>query len=180
MSGRNNKKGALNKTGALPKYFCSEHGENATHTMDMCFTLQNRAAKAKGNAVASAGGRSFSTKTFKKDLHALSKGNNRMDVIDAHMSFLKKEKAKTVAQAKKSKAKVRQARKHKHAVTDPESDSSSDSDSSRLVHVIDRALPSRAELVAQLRAARSTETTLRTEVREAMRAQLKNSRKHAD
>jgi hypothetical protein len=36
------------KNGTTVKFYCTEHGQNSTHPTDKCYTLKNRAEKAKG------------------------------------------------------------------------------------------------------------------------------------
>ena len=90
------------------------------------------AAKHKSPAkVENANGsKNFSGRKFRKDLYTLSKGKDRVQVIDQFTAVLEKERAKAVKQAK-SKGKPKNAK----APTLSSSDDSSDDDES--IHVMD-------------------------------------------
>jgi hypothetical protein len=86
--------------------------------------------KHKGPAKASEAGKNFSGNKFRKELYALSKGKDRVQVIDQFAAVLKKERAKAV----KAKSKSKNA-KPAPTSTATSSDDSSDDDES--VHVMD-------------------------------------------
>jgi hypothetical protein len=93
----------------------------------------NVAAKHKSPAKADNAGsrKNFLGRKFRKDLYALSKGKDRVQVINQFAAVLEKERAKAVKQTKAGKAKS----KNSKAVTVYSSEDSSDSDES--IHVID-------------------------------------------
>ena len=104
-----------NSAGAKHKYYCSEHGHNSTHDTSSCFTLKNRADKAKGGSKHD-GKKEFSNRSFRKELNLLAKQSSKKKVLDLYASAIKREQAKL---AKKS------AKKRERAADE---DSGSDSD----------------------------------------------------
>lgn len=91
------------------------------------------AAKHKSPAkVENANGsKNFSGRKFRKDLYALSKGKDRVQVLDQFAAVLEKERAKAVKQQAKAKAKPKNAK----ALVLSSSEDSSDDDES--IHVMD-------------------------------------------
>jgi hypothetical protein len=86
--------------------------------------------KSPAKAENAGSGKNFSGRKFRKDLYALSKGKDRVQVIDQFAAVLEKERAKAVKQAK-PKGKPKNAK----APVLSSSDDSSDDDES--VHVMD-------------------------------------------
>ena len=129
-SNNNNKKqkiGKPNRAGKMrekkqahesaSKYFCSEHGANSTHATADCYTLKNRAKS--GGAVSGHGTkRSFSNKSFRKELNMLAKKSSKKKVLDLYATAVKREQAKLAKKSSKRKKR------------EESSDSDSDSDMS--------------------------------------------------
>jgi hypothetical protein len=104
-------KGRKPKKDSDKSYYCTEHGKNATHNTDNCYTLKNK--KSSGNK------RTFSNKNFRKEINVLLRKKSRNKVLDQYLAVINKEKAKL--KAKKSKDKRQDS---------DFSDSDSDSDTS--------------------------------------------------
>ena len=104
--------GKRNSAGDDTKHYCTEHGHNPSHDTSDCWTLQNRAKKAHvGHDGVKK--RSFSNKSFRKEINFLAKKSSKAKVLDLYATAVKREQAKL---AKKS------AKKRK-AAEDSESDS---------------------------------------------------------
>lgn len=131
------------------KFYCKHHGSNTNHTTEDCYTLKNRANKRTGNVESSVAKTSFSKNQFRKEVHSMSKGGNKMEVLDLYYSTVKKERKKEKARVAKSKAK-----------TLPDSSSNSESESDHSVHVID-VVPPVQKLV-------NTNAALKSSFKEAM------------
>jgi hypothetical protein len=86
--------------------------------------------KPPAKAENANGSKNFSGRKFRKDLYALSKGKDRVQVIDQFAAALEKERAKAVKQTK-AKAKSKNAK----ALVLSSSEDSSDDDES--IHVMD-------------------------------------------
>ena len=63
---------ATQKSDTTAKFYCTKHGHNPSHPTDKCYTLKNRAEKAKG---ASSSG--LTIKSFRKEINTLAKGRPR-------------------------------------------------------------------------------------------------------
>ena len=107
--------GEKKKNNKSASFFCTEHGKNPTHATADCFTLKNRAKKGSSEKDTK---RSFSNKTFRKEINMLAKKTSKANVLDLYATAIKREQAKLVKKSSKRKA--------------AESDSTSDSD--RSVH----------------------------------------------
>lgn len=117
-----NKKDNKNSNTKEKKFTCSVHGKNATHNTEQCFTLQNK--KKKEETVAKEKSKTFSSKTFHKELNLLSqkKGSSKEKVLDLYLAAIKREQKK-LSQHKKRKEKEVE---------------SSDSDSDISVHMAEK------------------------------------------
>ena len=120
---RDNKKVTPKET----KYFCSEHGDNSTHGTTDCYTLKNR-AKASGAGNGSPNKRSFSNKSFRKELNMLAKKSSKKKVLELYASAVKREQTK-LAKKTSSKRKKR------------EESSDSDSDSDMSANLVEKIKP---------------------------------------
>jgi len=96
------------------KFYCTEHGQNSTHSSDKCFTLKNRLNKEKGTATSA-----LTKKSFRKEINSLAKGRPKKKILEMFASVLQEE-AKKIAGKKSTKAKAKKRR----------ADDPSDSDSS--------------------------------------------------
>ena len=112
------------------KYHCTLHRHNTTNDSKDCFALKKKAAQnggsfknGKSNKDAK---RSFSNRSFRKEVNMLAKGSSKMEVLALYENAVKREKKKLVKSAKKHKAVIL------------EGSDSSDSDSDLSVQVIER------------------------------------------
>jgi hypothetical protein len=122
-------KNAGKKTGSTKNNSTRKGKNNGHHSANAGSVAAKHNPPAKvENANAT---KNFSGRKFRKDLYALSKGKDRVEVIDQFAAVLEKERAKAVKQAKPSKGKPKNAK-----ARDPDSsEDSSDSDES--IHVMD-------------------------------------------
>jgi len=118
------------KTGSSSKNNSSRKGKNnGPHSANAGSVAAKHKSPAK---VENANGaKNFSGKKFRKELYALSKGKDRVQVIDQFAAVLNKERAKAVKQAKPKGNKS----KNTKAIDLSSSEDSSDDDES--VHVIE-------------------------------------------
>ena len=86
-------KSGTTSSSADKTYYCSEHGQNATHGTDKCFTLKNRAGKSKGAGTTST----LTKKSFRREINTLSKARPKKKVIEMFAVVLQKEHAKLKA-----------------------------------------------------------------------------------
>jgi hypothetical protein len=77
-------------------FFCTEHGNNLTHPTSDCWTLKNSERDNSGSNKGCNGNfnRSFSNKSFRKELHMLSKKSYKKEVLDMYASAIQKERVK--------------------------------------------------------------------------------------
>lgn len=118
----NGTKNKDNKNTKEKKFNCSVHGKNATHNTEQCFTLQNK--KKKEENVAKEKSKTFSSKTFCKEINLLSqkKGSSKQKVLDLYAAAIKREQKKLSQQKKRKEKEVE----------------SSDSDSDMSVHMTEK------------------------------------------
>lgn len=118
------------KTGSSSKNNSNRNGKNnGPHSANAGSAAAKHKSPAKADGAGN--GKNFSGRKFRKDLYALSKGKDRVQVIDQFAAVLETERAKAVKQTKASKVKS----KNSKAMTVDSSDDSSDSDES--IHVMD-------------------------------------------
>ena len=118
------------KTGSSSKNNSNRNGKNnGPHSANAGSTAAKHKSPAKADNAGN--GKNFSGKKFRKDLYALSKGKDRVQVIDQFAAVLEKERAKAVKQTKAGKAKSKNSR----VTMIDSSEDSSDSDES--IHVMD-------------------------------------------
>ena len=90
------------KNDTTTKFYCTEHGQNPTHTTDKCFTLKNRAEKAKG---ASSSG--LTKKSFREEINFLAKQRPKKKILEMFAVVLEEEQQKLNSKnAKKIKKKI--------------------------------------------------------------------------
>ena len=85
--GSGHKKGdGKNKT-----YFCTEHGTNSTHSTSDCWTIKNRAARSDGSggSKTTPPARSFSNKTFRKEVNLLARSLSKRKVLESYATRAK-------------------------------------------------------------------------------------------
>ena len=116
------------KTGSA-KNNSSRKGKNNGHVSANAGSVTAK-HKPPAKAENANGSKNFSGRKFRKDLYALSKGKDRVQVLDQFAAVLEKERAKAVKQAK-PKGKPKNA---KAPVLSSSEDSSDDDES---IHVMD-------------------------------------------
>ena len=94
------------------KYYCTEHGQNATHPTDKCYILKNRAEKGKG---ATSSG--LTKKSFRKEINILAKERPKKKILEMFAVVLQQEHTKL-------SAKTRKKAKRTKVIVDESSDSS--------------------------------------------------------
>jgi hypothetical protein len=106
-NGKKHKKKRKNENGSTdhPKgdqsnktFYCSEHGKNPTHATGDCFTLKNREKSG-----SQGGNRTFSNKSFRKEVNFLAKKSSKKKVLDMYAAAIKREKQKMQKQIAKRK-----------------------------------------------------------------------------
>lgn len=117
------------KIGSIKNNSSRKGKNNGHHSANAGSVAAKHGSPAKVENANTA--KNFSGRKFRKDLYALSKGKDRVQVIDQFAAVLEKERAKAVKQVKTSKVKPKNAK----ARTNESSDDSSDSDES--IHVMD-------------------------------------------
>jgi len=78
-----NKGGKPNKDSAK-SFYCTEHGKNATHNTDNCYTLKNK--KASGDK------KTFSNKNFRKEINMLLHKKLCDKVLDQYLAVINKKR----------------------------------------------------------------------------------------
>jgi hypothetical protein len=68
-------------------FYCSEHGKNPTHATADCFTIKNRDKSGSQGA-----NRSFSNKSFSKEVNFLAKKSSKKKVLDMYATAIKRKK----------------------------------------------------------------------------------------
>jgi hypothetical protein len=106
-NGKQQKKKRKNENGSTdhPKgdrsnktFYCSEHGKNPTHATGDCFTLKNREKSG-----SQGGNRTFSNKSFRKEVNFLAKKSSKKKVLDMYATAIKREQKKMQKQVAKRK-----------------------------------------------------------------------------
>jgi hypothetical protein len=80
------------------RFYCSEHGENPTHATAYCFTMKNHDKSGLQGA-----NRSFSNKSFHKEVNFLTKKSSKKKVLDMYATAIKREQKKMQKQIAKRK-----------------------------------------------------------------------------
>jgi hypothetical protein len=105
---KSNTRGDRNSSYKKTKYFCTEHGNNPTHPTSDCWTLKNRERENSGSnkGRSTNSNRSFSNKSFRKELHLLSKKSSKKEVLDLYAGAIQKERVKLANNKKKRRARA--------------------------------------------------------------------------
>ena len=145
-----NKKGEKKKK----KFFCTEHGQNTSHSTSDCWTLKNRASKGNGSGGTSntPPARSFSNKALRKEINLLARSSSKEKILESYATVIQREQAK-----------LAKRRTNKRKKSDETSDGESDDDMS--IQVIEPP-PSDVKRV---------KSNIRTNSMANMRASLKTS-----
>jgi hypothetical protein len=93
---------ATQKSDTTARFYCTQHGQNPSHSTDKCFTLKNRAEKARG---ASSPG--LTKKSFRKEINILAKGRPRKKVLEMFADVLQQEHNKLAAKTPKKSKKTK-------------------------------------------------------------------------
>jgi hypothetical protein len=89
------------KSNTTTKFYCTEHVQNPSHPTDKCYTLKNRAEKARG-ALSSG----LTKKSFRKEINILAKGRPRKKVLEMFAVVLQQEHNKLAAKTPKKAKKT--------------------------------------------------------------------------
>lgn len=86
----------------VAKLYCTLHGHNTTHDTAACFVLKKQ-AKGKDSSGTSTGNvkKTFTGKSFRKEIHLLSKKKSKHKVLDMFASIIKSEQSKLSSKKKK-------------------------------------------------------------------------------
>jgi hypothetical protein len=76
------------KSDTTAKFYCTEHGQNRTHSTDKCYTLKNRADKTQKT---SSSGLHLTKKTFRKEINFLAQKRPKKKILDMFSSVIKHE-----------------------------------------------------------------------------------------
>ena len=95
-----NKSGEKQQQSRNTKHYCSEHGQNPTHSTADCWTLKN-CAKPSGQVFKDK--RTFSNKNLRKEINLLSKKSSKRKVLDMYASVIKREQSKLDKKSNKRK-----------------------------------------------------------------------------
>ena len=95
-----NKSGERQQQSRNTKHYCSEHGQNPTHSTADCWTLKNC---AKPSGQVSKDKRTFSNKNLRKEINLLSKKSSKRKVLDMYASVIKREQSKLDKKSTKRK-----------------------------------------------------------------------------
>ena len=95
-----NKSGEKQQQSRNTKHYCSEHGNNPTHSTADCWTLKN-CAKPSGQVFKDK--RTFSNKNLRKEINLLSKKSSKRKVLDMYASVIKREQSKLDKKSNKRK-----------------------------------------------------------------------------
>ena len=95
-----NKPGEKKQQSRNTKHYCSEHGQNPTHSTADCWTLKN-CAKPSGQVFKDK--RTFSNKNLRKEINLLSKKSSKRKVLDMYASVIKREQSKLDKKSTKRK-----------------------------------------------------------------------------
>ena len=109
------------KNDTTAKFFCTEHGQNPTHNTDKCYILKNRAEKTQRT---SSSGLNLTKKTFRKEIHFLSKKRPKKQILEMFASVIQREQKHLIAKTPKK------GKKTPKILIDNESSDSSDEDMS--------------------------------------------------
>ena len=103
------------KQKSVSKHYCTEHGQNPTHSTADCWTLKNR---AKPQLPIQKEKKSFSNRNLRNEINLLSKQSSKKKILEMYASVIRREQAKLEEEKPQKRKKV----------IAPESDSNSDGD----------------------------------------------------
>ena len=105
------------KQKSVSKHYCTEHGQNPTHSTADFWTLKNR---AKPKLPIQKEKKSFSNKNLRNEINLLSKQSSKKKILEMYASVIRREQAKLEEEKPQKRKKV----------TAPESDSNDDDEMS--------------------------------------------------
>ena len=79
------------KQKSVSKHYCTEHGQNPTHSTADCWTLKNR---AKPQLPIQKEKKSFSNKNLRNEINLLSKQSSKKKILEMYASVIRREQAK--------------------------------------------------------------------------------------
>ncbi len=132
-SAKNGWKAKNSENNSTKKLYCSEHGQNATHSTKDCFTIKNREKKGNYDKSKDSTNRKFSSRNFQKELHMLSQDSSKSSLLDAYAGAIARAQAKN---------KLVKSPKRKSPAIDIDSDSDTDLSN----HMVEDAAPVRKKV----------------------------------
>jgi len=73
------------------KHYCTEHGQNPTHSTADCWTLKNR---TKSQLPIQKEKKSFSNRNLRNEINLLSKQSSKKKILEMYASVIRREQAK--------------------------------------------------------------------------------------
>lgn len=90
-----------NKKNGKSTFYCSHHGKNTTHDTKECKVLIGRKNNPNGYSNKNEQKKSFSGKTFRKEINALSRHTSKRKVLELYSNALAREKKRAKKTAKR-------------------------------------------------------------------------------
>ena len=91
------------KQKSVSKHYCTEHGQNPTHSTADCWTLKNR---AKPKLPIQKEKKSFSNKNLRNEINLLSKQSSKKKILEMYASVIRREQAKLEEEKPQKRKKV--------------------------------------------------------------------------
>jgi hypothetical protein len=91
------------------KYFCKEHGKDANHPTNECWTLKKRNEQGHADSKPKFN-RTFSNKSFRKEVHMLSKNSSETKVLDLYECQIQKARVRIARKNKKQRERAHASR----------------------------------------------------------------------
>lgn len=79
------------KQKSVSKHYCTEHGQNPTHSTADCWTLKNR---AKAKLPIQKEKKVFSNRNLRNEINLLSKQSSKKKILEMYASVIRREQAK--------------------------------------------------------------------------------------
>jgi hypothetical protein len=122
---------ATPRNGAGAKHYCTEHGQNPTHSTDNCYVLKNRASR--GDRTSGSGNK----KSFRNEINMiLSRDKPRKKFLEMFSTFVEEEQDLMATQKKSAKKPNKAKTKSRRGSRD---DDSSESEGEMSIACIDQA-----------------------------------------
>jgi len=91
------------KQKSVSKHYCTEHGQNPTHSTADCWTLKNR---AKAQVPSQKEKKSFSSQKLRNEINLLSKQSSKKKILEMYASVIRREQAKLEAEKPPKRNKI--------------------------------------------------------------------------